>query len=189
MSPHTAPLLPSTGPTRTDKLFLVSMALMLIAVAAIGKMVFTEGQKNEVSKKNAGAWVQWLAQASADRFQNDFEPRGCAGATPGDGKSGQPRNTWADCLPGLIQEGGPLGHLRNTFTSQVPVFAAKCEPGQRALAGALVIEKLTPMPPGSAVSFHASPLAGQDSIDQKMQLRVTACDQGAYAGRSTEVAF
>ena len=81
-----------------------------------------------------------------------------------------------------------LAH-RTPFTLAPPVFAAKCEPGKKALAGALVIEKLTPMPPGSAVPFYASQLGEPDPIDQKMQLRVSACDEGAYAGRSTEVTF
>jgi hypothetical protein len=185
MSSDTAVLPPSTGPTRTDKLFLLSMALLLIAVVAVGKMAFTEGQKNEITKKNAEAWVQWLTQAGAERFNSDFEPKGCAGGKNDD----KPGNTWADCLPLLLQADGPLGHLRNPFNAQVPVFAAKCEPGKKSLAGALVIDKLTPMPPGSAVPFYASPLTGQDTIEQKMQLRVSACDQGAYAGRSTEVTF
>ena len=189
VDPATPVLLPSQGPTRSDKLFLGFLVLVLIAVAAIGRMVFTEGQKNEVTKKNAEAWVQWLSQAGEDRFKSDFEPKGCAGANPGDDKIGKPGNTWADCLPGLLEAGGPLGHLRNPFTAQVPVFAAKCEPGKKALAGALVIEKLTPMPPGSAVPFYASQLSETDLIDQKMQLRVSACDEGAYAGRSTEVTF
>ena len=179
VDPAARALLPSLGPTRTDKLFLGFLVLVLIAVAAVGRMVFTEGQKNEVTKKNAEAWVQWLSQAGEDRFKSDFEPKGCAGANPGDDKVGKPGNTWADCLPGLLEDGGPLSHLRNPFTAQVPVFAAKCEPGKKALAGALVIEKLTPMPPGSAVPFYASPLAGPDTIEQKKQLRVSACDQGA----------
>lgn len=190
VDPATPALLPSLGPTRTDKLFMGFLVFVVIAVSAIGRMVYTEGQKNEVVKKNSEAWVQWLEKAGADRYQSDFEPKGCAGAKPGDDNKGsKPGNTWADCLPSLLQDGGPLGHLRNPFNAQALVFAAKCEPGQRYLAGALVIEKLTPTPPGSAVPFYASPLAGPDSIDQKIQLRVNACDQGAYAGRSTEVPF
>ena len=182
MTTDNAALRPSPGPTRTDKLFLGFLILVLIAVAAIGKTVYTEGQKNEVTKYNAQAWVQWLEQAGADRFNSDFELSGCAG---GD----QVNNTWADCLTLLREAGGPLAQLRNPFTLQPPVFAARCEPGKRALAGALVIEKLTPTPPGSSVPFYASQLVGQDPINQKIQLRVNTCDEGAYAGRATEVSF
>lgn len=187
MSSDTAVLQPSPspGPTRTDKLFMGFLLVLLLGVAAVGRMAYTQGQKNEVTKKNAEAWVQWLGQAGAERFNSDFEPKGCAGGK----NANQPGNTWADCLSQLREADGPLARLRNPFTLAPPIFAAKCEPGKKALAGALVIEKLTPMPPGSAVPFYASPLTGQDTIEQKMQLRVSACDQGAYAGRSTEVTF
>ena len=185
MSSDTAVLPPSPGPTRTDKLFMGFLVLVLVGVAIVGRMAYTQGQKNEVTKKNAEAWVQWLEQAGAERFKSDFEPQGCAGGKHGD----KPGNTWADCLSQLRESDGPLAQLRNPFTLAPPVFATKCEPGKKALAGALVIEKLTPMPPGSAVPFYASQLGEPDPIDQKMQLRVSACDEGAYAGRSTEVTF
>jgi hypothetical protein len=161
------------------------LVLVLVGVAIVGRMAYTQGQKNEVTKKNAEAWVQWLAQAGAERFTSDFEPTGCAGGK----NANQPGNTWADCLSQLREADGPLARLRNPFTLAPPVFAAKCEPGKKALAGALVIEKLIPMPPGSAMPFYTSPLVEPDPIDQKMQLRVSACDEGAYAGRSTEVTF
>lgn len=185
MSSDTAVLQPSPGPTRTDKLFLGFLVLALVGVAAVGRMAYTQGQKNETTKKNAEAWVQWLAQAGADRFKSDFEPQGCAGGKNDD----KPGNTWAGCLSQLREANGPLAQLRNPFTLAPPVFVAKCEPGKKALAGALVIEKLTPMPLGSAVPFHISQLGEPDPIDQKMLLRVSACDEGAYAGRSTEVTF
>ena len=185
MSSDTAVLQPSPGPTRTDKLFLGFLVLVLVGVAAVGRMAYTQGQKNETTKKNAEAWVQWLAQAGADRFKSDFEPPRCAGGKNDD----KPGNTWAGCLSQLREANGPLAQLRNSFTLAPPVFVAKCEPGKNALAGALVIEKLTPMPLGSAVPFHASQLGEPDPIDQKMLLRVSACDEGAYAGRSTEVTF
>ena len=185
MSSDTAVLPPSHGPTLTDKLFMGFLVLVLVGVAIVGRMAYTQGQKNEVTKKNAEAWVQWLEQAGADRFKSDFEPKGCAGGKNAD----KPGNTWGDCLSQLREAGGPLVQLRNPFTLAPPVFASKCEPGKKALAGALVIEKLTPMPPGSAVPFYASQLVEPDPIDQKIQLRVSACDEGAYAGRSTEVTF
>ena len=185
MSSDTAILPPSPGPTRTDKLFMGVLVLVLVGVALVGRMAYTQGQKNEVTKKNAEAWVQWLEQAGADRFKSDFEPQGCSGGKNAD----KPGNTWADCLSQLRETDGPLAQLRNPFNLQPPVFAAKCEPGNKALAGALVIEKLTPTPPGSSVPFYASQLGEQDPIHQKIQLRVTACDQGAYAGRATEVSF
>ena len=185
MSSDTAVLPPSPGPTRTDKIFMGFLVLVLVGVGAVGRMAYTQGEKNEVTKKNAEAWAQWLEQASADRFKSDFDLQGCAGGKTAD----KPGNTWADCLRQLRETDGPLVQLRNPFTLAPPVLAAKCAPGKKALAGALVLEKLTPMPPGSAVPFYASQLGETDPIDQKMQLRVSACDAGAYPGRSTQVTF
>lgn len=170
-------------PTFSDTLFLGFLALVLIAVAGVGRMAYVEGLKNEVSKKNALAWATWLEQAGAERFKDDYELSGCAG---GEAAIGQ---TWADCLPQLIGFAGPLADMRNPFTQQPLVFAAKCEPSNKALAGALVIEKLVPTPPGSALPFYPMPLTDRDATDQKLQLRVTVCDQGAYPGRASEVTF
>ena len=183
MSTDTMPLLPSPGPTRADKLFMVFLVLVLLAVAAIGRTMYKEGLKNEISKQNTADMVQWLGQAGSQRFDSDFEPAQCAG---GDASAG---NTWADCLPRLLADGGPLAGLRNPFTQKTPVFVARCEPGRAALAGALAIEKLTPGQPGAAQAFYASPLSGDDPINKKMQLRLSTCDHGGYAGISTEVTF
>ena len=60
MSTDTMPLLPSPGPTRADKLFMVFLVLVLLAVAAIGRMMYNVGLKNEISKQNTADLVQWL---------------------------------------------------------------------------------------------------------------------------------
>lgn len=171
------------SPTLSDSLFLGFLALVLVAVAGVGRMAYAEGLKNEVSKKNALAWATWLEHTGAQRFKDDFEPSDCAGNDTANG------NTWADCLPKLMGSASHLADMRNPFTEQALVFAGKCDPSNKSLAGALVIEKLVPAPPGSAVAFYPSPLTDRDAIDQKMQLRVTACDQGAYPSQATEVAF
>ena len=51
MSSDTAVLQPSPGPTRTDKLFLGFLVLVLVGVATVGRMAYTQGQKNETTKK------------------------------------------------------------------------------------------------------------------------------------------
>jgi hypothetical protein len=162
---------------------MVFLVLVLLVVAAIGRIIYNVSLKNEISKQNTAALVQWLEQAGSQRFGSDFEPAQCTGS------DANASNTWADCLPRLLAEGGPLAGLRNPFTQKTPVFVPRCEPGRSALAGALVIEKLTPGQPGAAQAFYASPLSGDDPIHKKMQLRLSACDQGGYAGLSTEVTF
>jgi Na+-transporting methylmalonyl-CoA/oxaloacetate decarboxylase gamma subunit len=66
------PLLPSPGPTGADKLFMVFLVLVLLAVAVIGRTMYKEGLKNEISKQNTADMVQWLGQASSQRFDSDF---------------------------------------------------------------------------------------------------------------------
>jgi hypothetical protein len=183
MSQDKTPLLPSPGPTHADKLFMLFLVLVLLAVAAIGRIMYKEGLKNEISKQNTADTVKWLGQAGSHRFDSGFEPAQCAGS---DANAG---NTWADCLHRLLADGGPLAGLRNPFTQKTPVFVPRCEPGRAALAGALVIEKLTPGQPGAAQAFYASPLGGDDPIHKKIQLRLSTCDHGGYAGISTEVTF
>ena len=54
------PLLPSPGPTRADKLFMLFLVLVLLGVVAIGRMMYNVGLKNEISKQNTADLVQWL---------------------------------------------------------------------------------------------------------------------------------
>jgi hypothetical protein len=44
-------------------------------------------------------------------------------------------------------------------------------------------------PPGSAIPIVASQLVDIDSIDTKLNLRVTVCDKGGYAIRVEEFEF
>ena len=53
--PFDTPLKARHSPTFSDMLFLGFLALVLLAVAAVGRMAYVEGQKNEVSKK-----MPWL---------------------------------------------------------------------------------------------------------------------------------
>ena len=89
-----------------------------------------------------------MQQAGTDRFKDDYEFSGCAG---GETATGQ---TWAYCLPQLVGFTGPLSDTRNPFTHQALTFAAKCDPSNKSLAGVLVIERLVPTPPGSAVPVY-----------------------------------
>jgi len=52
-----------------------------------------------------------------------------------------------------------------------------------------MLEKIVATPPGSAIPFVNSPLTESDQIDQKMQIRVTVCDKGAYPIRISELEF
>ena len=176
---------PPLGPTAADLLFFLFLAAVLVCVVWVGKLSYNEGLKNEVSKENAQAWVSWLAQAASQRHQEGYQPAACAANPAAPGKP----STWGECLTFLTGTNGALAAQRNPFTRQAPALVAKCDSSNKSLAGALVIEKLTPTAPGSSIAFFAAPLVTGDRIDQKLQIRVTYCDGGAYPGRPAETEF
>lgn len=197
-------------PSLTDLTFLASMVLMLVMVAWVGKLSYLEGMKTEVSKRNGEAWAKWLSETGIERFKDDYGLPVCSGgparltttgseATAPDTQTTEAVNTvagtpattrdWGECLRYLTTPPGPLAGLRNPFLEAPLVIAPKCDPADRSLTGALILEKLVPTPPGSSIPFVTSQLLDKDPIEQKIQIRVTVCDKGAYPIRVAEVEF
>jgi len=174
------------GVTPTDTIFLVFLGLVVIGVCWLGKIAYLEGGKTEISKRNGEVWLAWFAKARKERFDAGYEPVSCSGRSEPSiagvaGPVTQPdTQTWASCLEVLTRDKGALAHLRNPFFESPMIFAAKCEPGNRKLTGALVFEKITPTPPGSAVASVVSPLVDADPVGKPFQVRITVCDKGAY---------
>ena len=142
----------------------------------------------EPSRSAAGS----NGKAAGSDAKADAGANGSNGSNGSDGSNGSgatPPRTWSGCLEALMQGSHPLAELRNPFTDKPNSFAAKCDSSDRSLVGAIVLEKLTPTPPGSAVPATASQLTGTDVIEQKLQLRVTICDKGAYPIRIAETDF
>jgi len=104
-------------------------------------------------------------------------------------KPAPPPRTWGPCLQALTEKGGPLADMVNPFNKQALALVPKCDMTDRALAGALVLEKIVATPPGSAIPSVNSQLIESDPIDQKMQIRITVCDKGAYPIRIAELDF
>ncbi len=65
--------------TFSDILFLCFMVFVVFAVAFVGRLAYLEGMKTEGSKQNGEAMAAWFTQASADRFNDNFNPTECAG--------------------------------------------------------------------------------------------------------------
>ena len=174
------------GVTPTDTIFLVFLGLVVIGVCWLGRIAYLEGGKTEISKRNGEVWLAWFAKARKERFDAGYEPVSCSGRSEPSiagvaGPVTQPdTQTWASCMEVLTRDKGALAHLRNPFFESPMIFAAKCEPGNRKLTGALVFEKITPTPPGSAVASVASPLVDADPVGKPFQVRITVCDKGAY---------
>ena len=96
--------------------------------------------------------------------------------------------TWGACFEYLMNK-SELKDMLNPFTNEAPLFVAACIPSDPNLPGAILIEKLTPTPPGSAVPVINSQLVNTDPIDQKLQLRISVCDKGSYAIKIAEFEF
>jgi hypothetical protein len=169
-------------PNFFDILFLIFLACMLVMVAWVGVLSHEEGIKNEVTKQNGEAWVKWMKDKSEARTKEDFEIPACSA-------SDAERKRWGECFKELSESKEPLNKLTNPFTKQPVHFVAKCDPKDNATVGGIFLEKLVSTPPGSAIPIVASQLVDIDSIDTKLNLRVTVCDKGGYAIRVEEFEF
>ena len=205
------------GPTWVDISFLVFLVGVLVSVTLLGRLAFEEGMKTERSKENGEAWVKWMTDASADRFKEGFQPAACAGgpavaaaiekekkelmraakiAAKKDGFDDEPisiteikSGAWGACFNALTQKGGPLSTLTNAFSLETLSLVEKCDPSDLSTAGGFVLEKNVNTPLGSAIPTVTSSLINSDSIVDKVNVRVTICDKGAYPTKIAEFDF
>ena len=177
------------GSNSTDKLFLAFLVIIVAAVTLLGVVNYKEALKVEDAKRNGEAWIAWLTETGTTRFEADSKHAACKGGikAAADAKAGSP-GTWGACLNYILAE-TELKDQINTFFNKPPHFVAACDPKDRTLMGAILLEDLMPTPPGSATPFVASQLLETDSIDYKMQLRLSVCDKGGYAIKVAEFEF
>ncbi len=177
------------GTSSTDKLFLAFLVVVVAAVTWLGVVNYQEALKVEQAKTNGEAWVEWLTEAGTTRFDADTKLSACKGGIkpPADAKADTP-GTWGVCLAHILAN-TELKDQVNAFFNKAPHFVAACDPKDRTLMGAILLEDLMPTPPGSATPFVASQLLETDSIDYKMQLRLSVCDKGGYAIKVAEFEF
>jgi hypothetical protein len=177
------------GPNSADKLFLAFLVLIVVAVTWLGVVNYKEALKVEAAKSNGEAWVAWLTETGTTRFEADTKHIACKGGVKpaADAKADAP-GTWGACLASILTN-TELKDQVNEFFNKPPHFVAACDPKDRTLMGAILLEDLMPTPPGSATPFVASQLLETDPIDYKMQLRLSVCDKGGYAIKVAEFEF
>lgn len=192
MDAHTAPPLASPSMTFTDKMFVLFLVFIVVMVSWLGVLNYQEGNKTELTKRNGEAWMAWLAEAGTHRFEADYAHKACAGGVKPTQDASQTAEavlgTWGACVKYLLNE-TELKELKNPFLGDAPQFAAACDPKDRSLIGAIVLEDLTPTPAGSPIPFVASQLMDTDPIDTKLQVRVTICDKGSEPIKIGEIEF
>ena len=206
--PEAAGVKDGGGLTAGDYGFFALMVIVLIAVTWVGVLSYEEGMNTEKSKRNGEAWVAWLTDNSAKRFESDYALAACAGgprveAAPeatekvpvSEGETLVPAaptpataNAWGACLEEILKSSDLKG-LVNPFTGKAPDLVEKCDPADHNLHGDISIEKSVATPVGSAVPFTISPLVAADAIDTKLQLKVSICDKGAYPIKVSEFEF
>jgi len=196
--------------TGGDYGFIVFILLVLVAVTMLGVLGQREAMKTEGSKRNGEQWVNWLTKASETRFAPDYAIAACAGgakpaapaAAPAAGDDAKPADapaaeqaaaapapgTWGACVAHLMSA-TEFKDMVNPFTGAAPNFIPACNPADHTLVGSIVIEKITPNPPGSAVATVTSQLVDADLIAEKLALKVSVCDKGSYAVKVAEIEF
>ena len=173
----------NTGkPNLGDTLFLIFLACMLGLVAWVGVLAYRDGLKNENTKNNGEAWVKWLKENSDPRLQENFAIESCSAST-------DERRRWGDCFEAVLQNVKELQNQSNAFTGQPLEFIAKCDSKDRSTVGSIVLEKIVPTPPGSAIATITSQLLATDVIDAKITLKLTVCDKGGYPVKVDELEF
>lgn len=195
--------------TAGDYGFIAFIILVLIAVTMLGVIDHREAMKTEGTKRNGEQWAAWFTKASETRFAPDYAIAACAGgakpaaapAAPADSeeaKSAEAPAAEATAAPAAGTWGACVAHLMsatefkdmvNPFTGKTPNFIPACNPADHSLVGSIVLEKITPNPPGSAVATVTSQLVDTDSIAEKLTLKVSVCDKGSYAVKVAELEF
>ena len=181
MNTSTSPQHPGTAPTFSDWVFILVVIGAMALVAYLGEIAFEHAQQTEKSKRNGEALVSWLGQASAERFSPEYAVKPCAGG--GDPKT----SSWGACLAYL--QANEFKDMKNPFKGKTPEFIEQCNPADKSLKGEIVLLKMVPTPPGSAVATVNSKLMPEDSIDQKLSLSIGICDKGAYLVKVADVEF
>lgn len=177
------------GTNGADMFFMAFLVAVIAAVTWLGVVNYKEALKVKTAKSNGEAWVAWMTEASTSRFEADTKLTACKGGVKAaaDAKADTP-GTWGACLAHIMAN-TEIKDQVNPFFNQAPHFVAACDPKDRTLMGAILLEDLMPTPPGSATPFVASQLLETDSIDYKMQLRLSVCDKGGYAIKVADFEF
>jgi hypothetical protein len=196
---ETAADAPHLGPTFSDKVFLLFLVLVLVAVTLLGIKNYQEGLKTETTKETGEAWLAWLSDAAEKRFDDNYPVQACKGGIQApanalkrpnaqDKQASPALGTWGACYQYLTTQ-TPLKDLRNPFTGELPQMIAQCSTADISTAGAIVLENLVATPLGSATPYVAKQLVSSDPIDYKMQLRLTVCDKGGDSIKVSEFDF
>jgi hypothetical protein len=182
-TPHTEK---NYGPNAYDYVFLGFLAVVVVLVTWLGIKNYDEAVKTETAKSNGEAWATWLTETGLERGSNDFKLNGCKSGVKPDEE--QKVGTWGSCLEDIMTK-SPLKDQINPFLKTKPKLIPQCISTDRTVIGDIVLEKMVATPPGSAIPVVISQLTEADSIQDKMQIRISVCDKGGYPIKVSELEF
>lgn len=164
--------------------FLLALAAMVLMGAAALR-TWRHATMTELGKAQAEQLQHWMAGADTAGRGEDVVPQACARPQAPGVTSPQ----WGGCAQALLARDGPLGAVRNAFTGASLQFVDKCRPGQADTVGQLMLEKLLPPAPGTALPPTAVPLVESDAIASAIHLRLQVCDAAGYAIHVADLEF
>jgi hypothetical protein len=174
------------GPNAYDYVFLGFLVVVVVLVTWLGIKNYDEAVKTERAKSNGEAWATWLTETGLERGNKDFKLNGCRSGVKPDEE--QKVGTWGSCLEDIMTQ-SPLKDQINPFLKKQPKLIPQCISTDRTVIGDIVLEKMVATPPGSAVPVVISQLTEADSIQDKMQIRISVCDKGGYPIQVSELEF
>lgn len=178
---QSAEAVPSEGrPGFWDWIFLCALALSLVVAISVGVLAYGQGQRTEDAKRLGEAWLKWLGDHAALRFEPEYGHEHCAGTE---------KATWGPCLAWLTGPQGPMADQSSAFSGDLLQVLTKCDASDRGLAGMLALEQIVTLPPGAAVPTVTEPLAQDTSIEKKILIRVTVCAKDGSPIRVGETEF
>ena len=176
----------------SEKYFFIGFLIFVVVlVALLGSINYSEALKTEQAKSNGEALTAWLTEAGLKRFDADSPHEACKGGVKptADAKSGDSvTGTWGPCFAYIMKK-TKLKELSNPFFNSPPKQIDQCVTSDRTAMGAIVLENLVATPVGSAIPFVISPLTDVTAIDTKLLLRMSVCDKGGYAIKISEFDF
>ena len=168
----------------SELMFILLIISALAMVIFVGKLSLDEARRTESTKETAVGLLRWFNDLASDSSKVSAAlQEKCKPADPVTGSAPKTEGavtetTWAACRDALLAKGGPLHEVKNPFKSEYSVFSEKCQRGNQATRGTIVVEESLKVAPGQPAAFAPIPLAR--ALEKDLGIRFTICDKGSF---------
>lgn len=178
-------------PSMGDGIFFIVLVAALTGVALSARVAWREASLMEQAKAQAQTLHRWALSVASDPDSTEPVPPTICAAAPGepgkesDAAAASPAEaaalTWGQCKAQWLEAGGLLAGAQNPFGAALPLMRPRCERGNFAGRGGLVIEKGVPSPPGFPPTVSWEPMPDSERMAKGLLIRFSACDAAGYA--------